>query len=103
MGNHEINQILIDYLQTMSGFPTLIEENMKPQTVSGMFIQAHLLPVSATEIDFCGSEEKRGMIQFSVIDSRDNGTRQAMQLSDRIAQHFKTFQHLNLKMKCGDF
>lgn len=96
MGNHEINQALLSHLRTMTGLPALIEENMKPSEPSDMYIQANLLPVSSTRIDSCGSIQKTGMIQFGVVGGRDKGTRQAMQLSDRIAQHFRNFQNLDL-------
>ena len=94
MTNYQIHRALIDWLKSMTNAPPILEENVKSTQPSvDIFLTTHFMPVDAEQVDYCGSEQKTGFLQVSVVGKRDKGSKAAQQMADKIAEHFK---HRNL-------
>ena len=93
MTNYQIHRALIDWLKSMTNAPPILEENVKSTQPSvDIFLTTHFMPVDAEQVDYCGSEQKTGFIQVSVVGKRDKGSKAAQQMADKIAEHFKSFK-----------
>lgn len=95
MTNYQIHRALIDWLKSMPNVPPILEENVKSTQPSvDIFLTTHFMPVDAEQVDYCGSEQKTGFLQVSVIGKRDKGSKDVQQMADKIAEHFK-YRNLN--------
>ena len=92
MTNYEINQTLVTWLKSMPQAPPIQEEN-KPEspTVAGakLYIVEYFMPTNNEQSDFCGSEEKTGLYQVTVVSEREIGRKKAQQMADSIVDRFK--------------
>ena len=90
MTNYQIHRALIDWLKSMTNAPPILEENVKSTQPSvDIFLTTHFMPVDAEQVDYCGSEQKTGFLQVSVVGKRDKGSKAAQQMADKVAEHFK--------------
>ena len=95
MTNYQIHRALIDWLKSMPNVPPILEENVKSTQPSvDIFLTTHFMPVDAEQVDYCGSEQKTGFLQVSVVGKRDKGNMAAQQMADKVADHFK-YRNLN--------
>ena len=88
MNKYEINQALINHLLTLPDLPVLIYENAIP-SAADEFITINDLSIDDDYHDFCGANDKTGILQLDVYCQREQGSKRAMQLADNIANHFK--------------
>ena len=92
MTNYEINQTLVTWLKSMPQAPPIQEEN-KPesQAVAGakLYLVEYFMPTNNEQSDFCGSEEKTGLYQVTVVSEREIGRKKAQQIADSIVDRFK--------------
>ena len=92
MTNYEIHQKLVDWLKAMSQAPPIQEEN-KPESpavaTAKTYLVEYFMPTNNEQSDFCGSEEKTGVYQVTVVSERETGRKKAQQLSDSIVDRFK--------------
>ena len=90
MTNYQIHRALIDWLKSMPNVPPILEENVKSTQPSvDIFLTTHFMPTDAEQVDYCGSEQKTGFLQVSVVGKRDKGSKAAQQMADKVAEHFK--------------
>ena len=72
--------------------PPIQEEN-KPesQAVAGakFYLVEYFIPTNNEQSDFCGSEEKTGLYQVTVVSEREIGRKKAQQMADSIVDRFK--------------
>ena len=92
MTNYEINQVLVDWLKAMPQAPPIQEEN-KPESASvataKTYLVEYFIPTNNEQSDFCGSEEKTGLYQVTVVSEREIGRKKAQQMADSIVDRFK--------------
>ena len=92
MTNYEINQVLVDWLKAMPQAPPIQEEN-KPESASvataKTYLVEYFIPTNNKQSDFCGSEEKTGLYQVTVVSEREIGRKKAQQMADSIVDRFK--------------
>ena len=92
MTNYEINQVLVDWLKAMPQAPPIQEEN-KPESAAvataKIYLVEYFMPTNNEQSDFCGSEEKTGLYQVTVVSEREIGRKKAQQMADSIVDRFK--------------
>ena len=92
MTNYEINQVLVDWLKAMPQAPPIQEEN-KPESqavaTAKIYLVEYFMPTNNEQSDFCGSEEKTGLYQVTVVSEREIGRKKAQQMADSIVDRFK--------------
>ena len=92
MTNYEINQVLVDWLKAMPQAPPIQEEN-KPESAAvataKTYLVEYFMPTNNEQSDFCGSEEKTGLYQVTVVSEREIGRKKAQQMADSIVDRFK--------------
>ena len=92
MTNYEINQVLVDWLKAMPQAPPIQEEN-KPESqavaTAKIYLVEYFMPTNNELSDFCGSEEKTGLYQVTVVSEREIGRKKAQQMADSIVDRFK--------------
>ena len=95
MTNYQIHRALIDWLKSMPNAPPILEENVESTQPSvDIFLTTHFIPVDAEQVDYCGSEQKTGFLQVSVVGKRNKGSKAMQQMADKVADHFK-YRNLN--------
>lgn len=101
MTNYEINRLLINHLKSMPQVPPILEENMKSTDAhlkASIFLAVYLISADMKEADYCGTEQKTGVFQVSVIGKRDKGGKDVQQMADAVCSHFKAFSNELLKI-----
>ena len=92
MTNYEINQVLVDWLKAMPQAPPIQEEN-KPESAAvataKIYLVEYFMPTNNEQSDFCGSEEKTGLYQVTVVSEREIGRKKAQQMADSVVDRFK--------------
>ena len=92
MTNYEINQVLVDWLKAMPQAPPIQEEN-KPESqavaTAKIYLVEYFMPTNNEQSDFCGSEEKTGLYQVTVVSEREIGRKKAQQMAESIVDRFK--------------
>lgn len=88
MNNYNINQALIAHLLTLTGLPLVVYENT-PSSDADKFLTVSDIPVDDVYFDFCNTSDKTGIFQIDVYVRRDVGSKEAIELSDKISNHFK--------------
>lgn len=86
----DIHLRLNRHLLELPAAPPVFFDNapVSEMPLTGVFIEAVLLPESRRVVDFCLSVERRGIYSINIFVPLSKGAIEAIDLSEKVAQHF---------------